>query len=41
MVYTNTYQSIHEGLGMGIHTLRVLVPRTNYDELIKVYTLKA
>ena len=40
-MYTKNYQSkIRKRQGMSIHALRVLAPRTNYDELIIVFTLK-
>ena len=39
MMYTNTYQSkIQKGQGMSINALRVLAPRTNYDEMNIVFT---
>ena len=42
MLYANNYQpNIQTGQEMSVHALRVLAPRTKYDELNKVYTLKA
>ena len=41
MIYTNNYQSnIQKGQEISLNDLRVLAPRTNYDELNIVLNLK-